>query len=128
MHLFSQTLMGLAAVALAGGENGAGDPAGNPTAGLLDMLWPMVLMIAVFYFLLIRPQRKRDKKEKAMLAALEVGDTVCTVGGIYGTITSIKDDIIEVSVGKDNVKLVFARLAIRKAEEDIVKGEGELLN
>lgn len=56
-------------------------------------------MFVVFYFLLIRPQKKKDKKVKEMLAALKNGDRVCTIGGIYGTITSIKDDTIELSVG-----------------------------
>ena len=45
-------------------------------------------MVAIFYFLLIRPQRKKDKKVKDMLAALKTGDRVCTIGGIYGTITN----------------------------------------
>ena len=82
----------------------------------------------VFYFLLIRPQKKKDKKVKEMLAALKNGDRVCTIGGIYGTITSIKDDTIELSVGRDNVKLVFARWAIRNVEEVAIENDSEVLN
>ena len=89
---------------------------------------PMILILVVFYFLLIRPQKKKDKKVKEMLAALKNGDRVCTIGGIYGTITSIKDDTIELSVGRDNVKLVFARWAIRNVEEVAIENDSEVLN
>lgn len=88
----------------------------------------MVLMFAVFYFLLIRPQRKKDKKSKEMLSQLKVGDRICTIGGIYGTITTIKDDTIEIAVGKDNVKLIFARWAIRSVEDISVENDSEVLN
>ena len=88
----------------------------------------LVVLVAVFYFLLIRPQKKKDKKVKEMLAALKNGDRVCTIGGIYGTITSIKDDTIELSVGRDNVKLVFARWAIRNVEEVAIENDSEVLN
>ncbi|MEG1677222.1 MAG: preprotein translocase subunit YajC [Clostridia bacterium] len=89
---------------------------------------PLVLMFAVFYFLLIRPQRKKDKKVKDMLKNLKVSDRICTIGGIYGTITAIKDDTIELSVGKDNVKLIFARWAIRNVEEIAIENDSEALN
>ncbi|NLD82909.1 MAG: preprotein translocase subunit YajC, partial [Clostridiales bacterium] len=72
----------------------------NPAASLISMLLPMALMIAVFYFLLIRPQRKKDKKVKEMLAALKKGDRVTTIGGIYGTIMNIKDETITLAVGQ----------------------------
>ncbi|MCL1855395.1 MAG: preprotein translocase subunit YajC [Clostridia bacterium] len=92
------------------------------------MILPMVLMFGVFYFLLIRPQRRKDKKAKEMLSALKMGDRICTIGGIYGTITAIKDDTIELSVGKDNVKLIFARWAIKNVEDITVENDSEALN
>lgn len=54
---------------------------------------------AIFYFLLIRPQKKKDKQFKDMLAALEVGDEIVTIGGMYGKITKIKDDKISFESG-----------------------------
>ena len=108
--------------------------AGNaamPTAGageLIGMLMPLVLMFAVFYFMLIRPQRKKDKQVKEMLAALKHGDRICTIGGIYGTITGIKDDTIELSVSNENTKLIVARWAIRNVEEVKIENDSELLN
>lgn len=119
------------ALSLLGLETAAGAATaatGNPTTEMLGMFIPLILMFVVFYFLLIRPQRKKDKKVKDMLAALKVGDRICTIGGIYGTIVNIKDDTIELSVGKDNVKLVFARWAIRNVEEVSVENDSEVLN
>lgn len=132
MNFFSETLMGLAdAASTAGAAADGAAAAAAPTAGagdILGMIIPLVLMFVVFYFLLIRPQRKKDKKVKDMLAALKVGDRICTIGGIYGTIVSIKDDTIELSVGKDNVKLIFARWAIRNVEEIAIENDSEALN
>ena len=131
MNFFSQMLIGLAdAGAAAGAAAGtAVAPTGAETAtSLLGMILPLVLMFVVFYFLLIRPQRKKDKKVKDMLAALKPGDRVCTIGGIYGTITGIKDDTIELAVGKDEVKLIFARWGIRNVEEISIENDSEVLN
>ena len=63
-----------------------------------------------------------------MLDNLKVSDRVCTIGGIYGTITAIKDDTITLAVGKDHVNLVFARWAIRSVEEVSIENDTEALN
>lgn len=132
MSVLNQMLLGLTDTVTTAGEAAAdATEAAQGSAGLaemLSMLLPLVLMFVVFYFLLIRPQKKKDKKVKDMLAALKNGDRVCTIGGIYGTITNIKDDTIELSVGRDNVKLVFARWAIRNVEEVAVENDSEVLN
>ena len=117
-----------AEAAPAAGTNAAGAEMGAAGgAQLISMLVSMVLMVAVFYFLLIRPQRKKDKKVKEMLAALKSGDRICTIGGIYGTITKIKDDTITIAVGSERTEMVLARWAIRNVEEVSVENEGELL-
>lgn len=104
---------------------GAQDP-GSP-AGLLSMFLPMILIVGVFYFLMIRPQRKKDKKVKDMLANLKPGDRVVTIGGIYGTIKGLREDSVILSVGHQNMEMIFARWAIRNVEEVTVENEGELL-
>lgn len=121
--LFSTTTSALAETAPA--ANAA--PATSPAA-LLSTFLPMILIFVVFYFILIRPQQKKDKKVKEMLNNLKVGDRVCTIGGIYGTIISIKDDVFTITVGQDDVKLVFARWAIRNVEEVSVENDTEALN
>ena len=80
----------------------------------------IILMIALFAVMII-PQRKREKKIKDMLANLKPGDRVRTIGGIYGTITAIKDDVVTISVGPDNVRLVFIRGAIASVEDSPVE-------
>ena len=76
----------------------------------------IILMVAMFAIMII-PQRRRDKKVKEMLAALKPGDRVRTIGGIYVTISSIRDDVVVLAVGPDKVKLVFARGAISQVED-----------
>ena len=76
----------------------------------------IILMVAMFAIMII-PQRRRDKKVKEMLAALKPGDRVRTIGGIYGTISSIRDDVVVLAVGPDKVKLVFDRGAISQVED-----------
>ena len=118
MNALSQMLMGLTDAATA--TAGVGE--------MLGMILPLVLMFVVFYFLLIRPQKKKDKKVKEMLAALKNGDRVCTIGGIYATIESIKDDTITLSVGKGDQTMVVARWAIRSVEDVTIENETESLN
>ena len=95
---------------------------------LIGMLLPIVAMIAVFYLFIIRPERKKSKKVKEMLDSLKVGDRICTIGGIYGTIIGIKDETIELAVGREDAKMVVARWAIRNVEELTVENDAELLN
>ena len=95
---------------------------------ILSMFLPMILIFVVFYFMLIRPQRKKDKQVKKMLDSLKVSDRICTIGGIYGTITAIKDDTITLSVGTKNMTMVVARWAIRSVEEIAIENDGDALN
>ena len=95
---------------------------------LVGSMFPLIIMFALMYFLMIRPERKRRKKEKAMLDALKRGDRICTIGGIYGTIMDIKDDTITLAVGRDNMSMVVTRWAIRSVEDVTIENESESLN
>ncbi|MDR2506186.1 MAG: preprotein translocase subunit YajC [Oscillospiraceae bacterium] len=102
----------------------------TPAEGILAIVIqfaPILLIGVVFYFLMIRPQRKKDKKVKDMLAAVKVGDRVTTIGGIHGTVVAVKDDILTVVVGQDKTKLVFAKWAIRTVDEISISNEQESL-
>ncbi len=81
-------------------------PSGMQT---LMSLLPMILIFAAMYFLLIAPQRKKQKLHEKMLGALAVGDDIITTGGIYGTITSVKEDRFVVRVGDNNQKLEIGK-------------------
>lgn len=72
---------------------------------------PIIIMFAIFYFLLIRPQQKRQKQRNAMLASLKKGDKVVTIGGVHGTIQDIGDDAVTLRIAH-NVNVTFDRGAI----------------
>ena len=72
--------------------------AGADSSGGLMSFLPLILMFAVLYFIMIRPQMKRAKETKAMLSALSVGDEVVTVGGIVGKVTALKEDFVTVEI------------------------------
>ncbi len=106
--------------------NGSADAAQPNTAGsIISLLLPLVLMGVVFYFFLIRPQRKKDKAVKNMLDSLKNGDRVCTIGGIYGTVDRLKDDTVTLLVGPEKTKLIMARWAIRSVENAAVENDAE---
>jgi preprotein translocase subunit YajC len=88
-----------------GGEGAAGG--GNPLMTFL----PFVAIIAIFYFLIIRPQNRKQKETQKMLAALKKGDKVVTIGGIHGTIQTVREQTVIVKVDEDT-KLEFSRSAI----------------
>ncbi len=84
-------------------------PGGSP---LLLIVW-LVLIVGVFYFLVMRPQKKRDNERKAMLSKLQKGDRILTIGGIYGDVVTVKEDYVLVQVDKERgVTLKMNRTAI----------------
>ena len=89
-----------------GTAGGGGGQSSNPLMGFL----PLLLIIFVMYFLMIRPQAKRQKAQKAMLASLDKGDKIVTAGGIVGTIAGMRetDNILIVKIA-DNVKIELSR-------------------
>ncbi|MDO5022259.1 MAG: preprotein translocase subunit YajC [Eubacteriales bacterium] len=99
----------------------------NTVAALLTSFLPMILIFVVFYFMLIRPQRKKDKKIKEMLANIKVGDRICTIGGIYGTVAGLREDTVRLKVGNEDTTMVIARWAIRSVEESPVENEGDII-
>lgn len=78
--------------------------------GLAQFL-PIIIMFAIFYFLLIRPQQKKAKQRNAMLAALKKGDKVVTIGGLHGTIQDLDNDTITLRIAH-NVHVTFERAAV----------------
>jgi preprotein translocase subunit YajC len=73
---------------------------------------PLLLLIPLMYFVMIRPQQKRQKQWQQMLGSIKTGDKVTTAGGIRGIILSIKDDAIIIRVAPDNLKIEVAKSAI----------------
>lgn len=104
----------------------ASPPAAQPPGSALWQFAPMVLIFAAFYFLLIAPQRKKQKEHEKLIASLQSGDEIVTNGGIYGTITNVKDDRFVVRVA-DNTKIElakgFVQTVLKKGEKTVVTPE-----
>ena len=91
----------------------AASAAASPAGGMASMILTLVIMVGFMYFFMLRPQQKEQKKKNAMLAALEVGDTVLTTSGFYGTIIDISDDTVIVEFGnKKNCRIPMQLSAI----------------
>jgi preprotein translocase subunit YajC len=84
--------------------------------GSLTQILPLILMFVLFYFLLIRPQQKRQKTTQNMQSSLKKGDKVATIGGMHGTIDAIDEQQIVIK-SPDGTKLTFDRAAIREITE-----------
>lgn len=78
----------------------------------MEMILPLVLMLVLMYFMLIRPENKRKKETAAMRSSLAVGDEITTIGGITGTICAVKENTIVVETGADRVRIEFTKWAV----------------
>ena len=96
-------------------SGGAGASGGGGTQ-LITMLVTFGLIIVVFYFLVIRPQNKKQKDAKKMLQSITKGDRVVTIGGLHGSVESVKEDAVVLKVD-DNVKLKFSKSAVAQVLE-----------
>ena len=95
----------------------------NQTGSMWTTVIMFVAIIAIFYFLIIRPQKKRDKETKAMLDAMKKGDKVITIGGIHGTVVTVKEQTVVIKVD-DNTRMEFTKSAI----STVVTKEGAKAN
>ena len=96
--------------------NGESMPGAGEYLTMIANFAPIVILIVLFYFLLIRPQRKRDKAEREMRNSIEVGDEISTIGGFIGRVVNIKDDVLIIESSNDRTKLKIYRWAIRGKE------------
>jgi len=101
-----------------GGAGGAGGAQGNPLGAFV----PLILMFAIFYFLLIRPQQKKAKQHKEMIGNLKIGDRIVTNGGLYGTIVRMSDMTVILEIA-DKVQVEMLRNTIADKAEAFAKLE-----
>ena len=86
----------------------------DPNAGsqMISTIIMLVVMVGVFYFMLIRPENKRKKEAEQLRSSLKVGDQVTTIGGITGTVVSVKDDKFVIETGADQVRIELMKWAL----------------
>ncbi len=82
------------------------------SGSIVSMILPLVLLIGIFYFMLIRPENKKKKEMAKMRSELAVGDEITTIGGIIGTICAVKEESIVIETGADRVRVEFTKWAI----------------
>ena len=85
-------------------------------AGMGSSIIMLVAMLAIFYFMLIRPENKRKKEAEQMRASVKTGDKITTIGGIIGTVVNVKEDKIVIETSADQVRIEFAKWAISSNE------------
>ena len=110
MPLQSMTLLNLLAT--------ASDDAATGTNSIASLVFPMILIGGLFYLLLIRPQRTRMRQMEDLRQSIDIGDEVRTVGGIYGTVTGIDDDVMILDVGGGTSLRVARRAVADKLNQD----------
>jgi|SRR6201996_59152 len=92
--------------------------AASPGSSFVPGLIPIILMIAIFYFLVFMPMRRQQSKQKEMIKTLQNGQTVLTSGGIIGTIVAVNDDTLILRIKPDNLKIQVARSAVTSVVTD----------
>ena len=81
-------------------------------SGMLTTILMLAVMIGIFYFMLIRPEKKRKKEAEAMRSAIKTGDRITTIGGIIGTVVNVKDEKIVIETSADQVRMELAKWSI----------------
>ena len=102
----------------------------NPQGGGMSMIIMLLGMVAIFYFMMIRPENKRKKEAENMRSSMKVGDKVTTIGGVVGTVVDVKDDKFVIETSADRVRMEFVKWALstnetgaERAKEEAKKAE-----
>ncbi len=119
--IFAQTAEAVPAATTEPGATETGAAPGNP---LMNMLPMFIAFIAIMYFLMIRPQQKREKERREMLNSIDKGDSVVTTGGICGTVVALTDANVVLRVD-DNVTMQFIRSAVSQVAERAGEPKGK---
>jgi preprotein translocase subunit YajC len=89
------------------------------TGGGLSLFLPFIILIAAMYLLIFLPQKRREKKTREMLNALEVGDKIVSIGGIAGEIINIKDDEVTIETSVEKTQVIFKKWAVKEVEKQV---------
>jgi preprotein translocase subunit YajC len=97
--------------------SGADAGTANPIWSIVSMLLPFVILIGVFYFLLLRPQKKQQKETESMRESVERGDVITTIGGIVGVVIMVRDNDILIETSGDKTRIQIQKWAVRSIEQ-----------
>ena len=94
------------------GSAGGAGAEGAAQGGILGMLFPLAIFVLIFYFFIIRPQRKRDKQHNNMIAGINRGDQIVTIGGFLGTVREVRDDTFQIEIA-EGVRVRILKSAVQ---------------
>lgn len=94
------------------GGSGTGTEGAAQQGGLMGMLFPLAIFVLIFYFFIIRPQRKRDKQHNNMIAGIGRGDEIVTIGGFLGTVKDVRDDTFQIELA-EGVRVSILKSAVQ---------------
>lgn len=103
----------------------ATDSSNLDNVGGFSTILMLVIMVAIFYFMLIRPENKRKKEAEELRSSLKVGDKITTIGGIQGKVVDVKDEKFVVETGADQVRIEFAKWALSTNETGAERAKEE---
>ncbi len=105
----------IAYAATGGTATGSTAPGAAPAGSMFTQLLPLIFIIVIFYFLLIRPQQQKQKAQRDLINSVQKGDHVVTIGGIHGTVVQVSDDEITLEVSKGvNIRFVKSAVSSKK--------------
>lgn len=108
-----------------GAGTGTGTPPGLGGADIFTLIVPMILIIGVFYFVMIRPENKRKKEAEQLRSNVKNGDQITTIGGITGTVIHVKEDRFVIETGADQVRLELMKWALSTNETAAAAAKAE---
>ena len=97
----------------------------SPVGGGMSTIIMLVAMVAIFYFMMIRPENKRKKEAEQMRSALKVGDKITTIGGIIGTVVDVKEDKFVIETSADRVRMELQKWALSTNESGAERAKEE---
>lgn len=115
---------GGAAPSGSGGAAGTGAE-GAAQGGLMGMFFPLIIFVLIFYFFIIRPQRKRDKQHNNMIAGITRGDQIVTIGGFLGTVREVRDDTFQIEIAEGvRVRILKSAVQTKRAAASNENNQG----
>lgn len=105
---------------------GSGTAAGGAGGSQSTFLILMVVMLGAMYFIMLRPQKKRQKQEQEMRNSIEIGDEIITIGGINGRVVTVKDDSLVIETGADKTKIKIERWAVNTNKTKVEQHQKEI--
>ena len=110
-----------------GGSSGGASAGGTEGGGMMGLLFPLVLFGVIFYFFIIRPQKKRQRQQDNLISSVAKGDQIVTIGGFFGTVQEVRDDSFVIELAKDvRVKILKSAVSTKRVTQAQAPSQGQI--